>query len=231
MRSSGYSGKVCATRPRSMVIFWRQRLADAIDRRALALIERARGIDDGAAHIAHDPHLVDLHGAISGCHRGLHHFGKIAEVAVVEGHAHAGARRVTGACPSRISRAPSSSTPCARLPLNGAPKLPKPPPPRPAALCRAALAAAAPRAPRRTDRSAAAADPCRPHGPPRRGRTGTRTRGHCCRARASARWAHPAAWWRWRAPDSSRTWPETPSRPDPHCWRPWVRWRTRRSDR
>ena len=91
MRSSGKSWKFdCTARPFSMLI--RAALDRSVERGALHLVLGADRVDDLAAHVGGDPHLVDLERAAR-CDRHLHDLGEVAHVAVVERGAHSRSRR------------------------------------------------------------------------------------------------------------------------------------------
>ena len=93
MRSGSTLSKfACTTRPRSIVIACPSAAPRPSSAAPCTWLLGAAGIDDLAADIARDPDLVELDVAGRGDAR-LHDLGEIAEMAEVEGDAHAGALR------------------------------------------------------------------------------------------------------------------------------------------
>ena len=75
--------------------------AHAVDDRALHLVHRVQRVDDLAADVGGDPHLVHLH-AVLRVHGDFGDLREVPEVRVKEGDAHAGALRQLALAPAGL---------------------------------------------------------------------------------------------------------------------------------
>src|SRR6266478_8959938 len=74
-------------------------VAEPFDHRALYFVERAAGIDDLAANVAGDPHLVDAN-LVTGREMDFGDFREVPAVAEMESHAHGGVFRKLARTPA-----------------------------------------------------------------------------------------------------------------------------------